>query len=70
MRSEFFFPKVSDRFQREKWLSEGGKDARERAREIAKDILAKHKPFPIPSDVHRRINNSVKGLIQFRSSDK
>jgi len=70
MRSEFFFPKVSDRSQREKWLSEGGKDARERAREIAKDILTKHKPFPIPSDVHKRIKNSVKGLIEFRSSDK
>ena len=55
MRSEFFFPKVSDRSQREKWLSEGGKDARERAREIAKDILAKYKPLPIPLEVRERI---------------
>ena len=63
MRSEFFFPKVSDRSKREKWLSEGGKDARERAREIAKDILAKHKPLPIPSDIDKIIKNSVKGLL-------
>jgi len=63
MRSEFFFPRVSDRSQREKWLSEGGKDARERAREIAKDILAKHKPLPIPSDIDKIIKNSVKGLL-------
>ena len=55
MRSEFFFPKVSDRSKREKWFSEGGKDARERAKEMAKDILAKHKPLPIPLEVRERI---------------
>ncbi|MEA1964809.1 MAG: trimethylamine methyltransferase family protein [Candidatus Aerophobetes bacterium] len=65
MRSEFFFPRVSDRSQREKWLSEGGKDARERAREIAKDILAEHKPLPLPSDVDKKIKSSVRGLIEF-----
>jgi len=63
MRSEFFFPKVSDRSKREKWLLEGGKDARERAKEMAKDILAKHKPLPIPSDIDKIIKNSVKGLL-------
>jgi len=48
-------PKVSDRSKREKWFSEGGKDARERAKEMAKDILAKHKPLPIPLEVRERI---------------
>jgi len=65
MRSEFFFPMVSDRSSREKWLSEGGKDARERAREIAKNILTTHKPLPIPSEVDKRIKSSIKGLIKF-----
>ena len=55
MRSEFFFPKVSDRSHREKWLAEGGKDAKERAKEMAKDILAKHKPLAIPLEVRKRI---------------
>jgi len=65
MRSEFFFPMVSDRSSREKWLSKGGKDARERAREIAKNILAEHKPLPIPSDIDKKIRSKIKGLIKF-----
>jgi len=65
MRSEFFFPRVSDRSQREKWLSEGGKDARERAREIAKHILAEHKPLPIPLKVQKRIRETGKDLVYF-----
>ncbi len=55
MRSEFFFPKVSDRSNREKWLAEGGKDARQRAREIAINILATHKPLAIPCDIQAKI---------------
>ena len=62
MRSEFFFPKVSDRSRREKWLAEGGKDARQRAREIAINILATHKPLAIPCEVDKEIRSLVKGL--------
>jgi trimethylamine--corrinoid protein Co-methyltransferase len=65
MRSELFFPKVSDRSLREEWISKGGKDARERAREIAKNILAEHKPLPIPSDIDKKIRSKIKGLIKF-----
>ncbi|MEA1964299.1 MAG: trimethylamine methyltransferase family protein, partial [Candidatus Aerophobetes bacterium] len=64
-RSEFFFPEVSDRSQREKWLSEGGKDARERAKKIAKDILAEHKPLPIPSGVQKKIREGRGDLVHF-----
>jgi len=64
MRSEFFFPKVSDRSNREKWLAEGGKDARQRAREIAINILATHKPLAIPCEVDKEIRSLVKGLRQ------
>jgi len=63
MRSEFFFPKVSDRSRREKWLAEGGKDARQRAREIAINILATHKPLAIPRDIQAKIKSGVKGMI-------
>ena len=62
MRSEFFFPKLSDRSNREKWLAEGGKDARQRAREIAINILATHKPLAIPGEVDKEIRSLVKGL--------
>ena len=63
MRSEFFFPQVADRSKREKWLSEGGKDAREKAKQIAKHILATHKPLPIPREVEERIKRCIPGLI-------
>jgi len=65
MRTELFFPKVSDRSLREEWISKGGKDARERAREITENILAEHKPLPIPSEVDKKIKSSIKGLIKF-----
>ncbi|MBU4511593.1 trimethylamine methyltransferase family protein, partial [bacterium] len=65
MRSELFFPKVSDRSLREEWISKGGKDARERAREIAKNILAEHKPLSIPTDIDKKIRSKIKGLIKF-----
>jgi len=62
MRSEFFFPSLSDRSNREKWLAEGGKDARQRAKEIAINILATHKPLAIPGEVDKEIRSLVKGL--------
>ena len=63
MRSEFFFPKVSDRSRREKWLAEGGKDGSQRAREIAINILATQKPLAISSDIQAKIKSGVKGMI-------
>jgi len=62
MRSEFFFPKVSDRSRREKWLAEGGKDGSQRAREIAINILATQKPLAISSDIQAKIKSGVKGM--------
>jgi len=70
MRSEFFFPKVSDRSRREKWLAEGGKDARQRARGIAINILATHRPLPIPGKVDKKIRSLVRGLRETGADNK
>jgi trimethylamine--corrinoid protein Co-methyltransferase len=53
MRSEFYYPSaVVDRRGWDMWQQDGGLDAaeagvRERAREIARDILASHRPQPL-----------------------
>ena len=48
MRSEFYYPSaVVDRQGWDMWQQEGGLDARERARQIARDILANHQPVPL-----------------------
>jgi trimethylamine--corrinoid protein Co-methyltransferase len=48
MRSEFYFPSaVVDRQSWEMWRQDGGLDARQRANEIARDVLANHQPAPL-----------------------
>jgi trimethylamine--corrinoid protein Co-methyltransferase len=52
MRSEFFYPSaVIDRQGWDMWQQGGGLDARERAKEIARGILADHKPEPLEPEV-------------------
>lgn len=52
MRSEFYYPSaVVDRQDWDMWQQDGGLDARERAKEIARDILANHRPEPLESEV-------------------
>ena len=63
LRSEFFFPKVSDRLLREEWVEKGAKDGRERAREIAKNILANHQPVPIAPEIARKIRETIPGMV-------
>jgi trimethylamine--corrinoid protein Co-methyltransferase len=55
MRSEFFFPKLSDRELREDWEAQGALDARQRANAIARAILEEHKPEPIPPEIDAEI---------------
>lgn len=63
MRQEIAFPSnVIDRRVREEWRSGGGKDAIQRAKERADELLSKHKPKPLPEDVKRY-------LIDIMSSD-
>lgn len=48
MRSEFYYPSaVVDRQGREMWQQDGALDARVRAKEIAREILADHRPEPL-----------------------
>jgi trimethylamine--corrinoid protein Co-methyltransferase len=52
MRAEFHYPSaVVDRQDWETWHQEGGRDARARAQEIARDILAHHQARPLDPGV-------------------
>ncbi|HET90238.1 MAG TPA: trimethylamine methyltransferase, partial [Chloroflexi bacterium] len=56
MRSEFYYPSVVvDRQGREQWEQDGGLDARQRARQLARDILAHHQPEPLDPTIVRQI---------------
>jgi trimethylamine--corrinoid protein Co-methyltransferase len=48
MRSEFYYPSaVVDRQGWDMWQQDGGRDAVERARDVARDILDNHRPQPL-----------------------
>lgn len=55
MRSEFFFPRLSDRELREDWETQGALDTRQRANAIAREILDEHQPEPIPEEIDSEI---------------
>ena len=56
MRSEFYYPSsVVDRQGWDMWQQDGGRDAVERARQIAQDILAHHRPDPLDPSVEQWI---------------
>jgi len=57
---EHWIPKISDRRAYDIWKKEGGKDIHEVAREKANEILATHKPEPIPKDVQKEISQILK----------
>lgn len=63
LRTEFFLPRLSDRKNREEWIQAGALDARERARRIAQEILARHRPLPLPDGAEERIRGRIAGLI-------
>jgi len=53
-------PRISDRRTYDSWKKAGAKGTLEVAREKAKEILATHKPEPIPKDVQKEISQIVK----------
>ena len=61
MRSEYYYPSaVVDRKGWDEWQHAGGVDARERAKQMARDILANHEPERIPHEVDARIRERFK----------
>jgi len=51
MRSEFFFPKVGDRRDRELWEQQGRLDTRTRAAARVEQLLREHQPPNLPPEV-------------------
>lgn len=52
-------PNLIARSNRERWLSQGGKDFAERAAEKAADILANHKPMPLSDEAKSAMRTIV-----------
>jgi len=57
---EHWIPKISDRQPYDAWEKAGAKDIIKVAREKVKEILATHKPEPLPEDVRKEILDLLK----------
>jgi trimethylamine--corrinoid protein Co-methyltransferase len=65
MRSEFYTGNgVSDRSMRDNWQKEGGADSRQRARQMAKDILNQQPEPYIPPELDARIKERFEILLK------
>lgn len=53
---EDWYPRLLDRGDFDTWKAAGGKTLRERARERVEEILAGHRPEPLPKDVQSKID--------------
>ncbi len=53
---EDWYPSLFDRNNYDNWLAAGAKTLRQRARERVEQILADHRPEPLPPDVQQRID--------------
>jgi len=60
---EFFQPKTADRSSRADWERAGGHDARDRARKLAREILARPRPQLIPEEVDSEIRKEFRILL-------
>lgn len=56
MRSEFYFPRLSDRELRENWENAGAPDTWQSARDRALAILHDHRPQPLPDRIVEQIH--------------
>lgn len=64
LRAEYYTGNgVTDRNSREKWEKDGSLDARQRARKIAKKILASPKPSYIPEEIDNAIRERFNILL-------
>jgi len=53
---DHWIPKISDRKAYDAWLKAGSKDIATVAKEKVREILATHKPEPIPKDIRKEIS--------------
>lgn len=60
IKSEHYLPRLFDRTTYETWEARGAKDIREVAREKAREILATHKPEPLPKEVQKELESIIK----------
>ena len=58
---EDWYPNLLDRNNFEGWAAEGGNTLRQRARVRVDEILADHRPEPLPVDVQQKIDEIVAG---------
>ena len=58
--SEHWEPKLSCRSVYEKWIEDDGKDVVEKARELAKGILAHHQPKDLTEKVRSRLREIIR----------
>jgi trimethylamine--corrinoid protein Co-methyltransferase len=63
MRSEFYFPRLSDRQNRPAWEAVGKQDTRARAIARLEKLLQEHEPSPLPPEVDRAIRGRFNILL-------
>jgi trimethylamine--corrinoid protein Co-methyltransferase len=56
-RTEHMIPKLADRLSTEKWIENGSKDARRRARERLLELLNSHTPEPLETEARKNIDS-------------
>ena len=56
---ERWYPSLFERMSYQSWLSKGGKDLAERAKDKIEAILAEHKPEPLPAEVQEKLREIV-----------
>lgn len=59
-RDAHFLPQISRRQRYEEWQADGGRDARQRANERCRRLLAEYKQPDLPSDVAGRLHDFVR----------
>ena len=59
-KEDYFIPKVSVREGYDAWIAGGRRGVVERASEIAQNIMATHRPVPLPPEVDRELDRILK----------
>ncbi|NIA68943.1 trimethylamine methyltransferase [Pelagibius litoralis] len=67
MNSEYLYPSLLDRDNRDDWEMKGARDIREAAREQARKVLAEHWPQAIPADLDAEIRRRFEIVLPERA---